>query len=86
MLIARGADVNGMLFKEGLNVRLPWAPDFKFDKDWTPLHTACYRANPPWKKNIEAYQAVVELLVAHGADVNAKTRNGRTPMSLLKLS
>jgi len=27
---------------------------------------------------------MVELLVANGADVNARTKNGRTPMSLLR--
>jgi ankyrin repeat protein len=86
MLIAKGADVNGTGFKEELSVRRPGPPDYKFDRGWTNLHTACYHTNPPWRKNIEVYQAIVEVLVTHGADVNAKTKNGRTPISLLKIS
>ena len=86
MLIAKGADVNGTESKDELSLRRPGPPDYKFDRGWTPLHTACYNTNPPWRENIEVYQAIVEVLVAHGADVNAKTKNGRTPMSLLKIS
>jgi ankyrin repeat protein len=40
--------------------------------------------NPPWGGHYEDAKAVVEMLVAKGADVNAKTKNGRTPISLLK--
>jgi len=86
MLIAKGADVNGTEFKDELSFRRPQPPDYKFDMGWTNLHWACYCTNPPRRKNIEVYQAIVEVLVAHGADVNAKTKNGRTPMSLLKTS
>ena len=42
------------------------------DEEWTPLHVAC---------TIDR-TAVVELLLAHGADVKAKTRNGCTSLGL----
>jgi ankyrin repeat protein len=79
MMIARGADVNA---KGGF--REPSPPDYKTDEGWTPLHTACWKMNQPWRADYENAKAVVEMLVANGADVNAKTKNGRTPMSLLK--
>ena len=44
------------------------------DEGWTPLHVAC----------TTDYIAVVELLLAHGADVNAETNNGYTPLSLAR--
>jgi hypothetical protein len=42
------------------------------DEGWTPLHVACMSAN----------KAMVKLLLAHKADVNARTKNGCTPLSL----
>ena len=42
----------------------------KNDDGWTPLHKAAY----------EGYREIVELLIAKGADVNAKNRYGTTPL------
>ena len=42
----------------------------KNDDGWTPLHKAAY----------EGYREIVELLIAKGADVNAKTKYGTTPL------
>ncbi|MHC4542163.1 MAG: ankyrin repeat domain-containing protein, partial [Planctomycetota bacterium] len=42
------------------------------DEGWTPLHAACTTGSVP----------VVELLLAHGADVKVKTKNGFTPLGL----
>ena len=44
------------------------------DEGWTSLHVACTTGNVP----------VVELLLAHGADVSTKTKNGCTPLALAK--
>ena len=78
VMIARGADVNSR------SNRGPKPPDHKPDEGWTPLHRACWAMNPPWRPKYKDAKAIVEMLVANGADVNAKTKNGRTPMSLLK--
>ena len=43
----------------------------KDDADWTPLNTAAY----------EGHKEIVELLIAKGADVNAKgVLDGNTPL------
>jgi len=70
MLIARGADVNSR--RTGYN----GYEAFK-GRDWTPLHCVC---NYPWRDG----KAKAELLIAHGADINAKTSDGMTSLSLLK--
>ena len=44
----------------------------KNDDGWTPLHKAAY----------EGYREIVELLIAKGADVNAKNKRGMTPLHL----
>ena len=44
----------------------------KNDDGWTPLHKAAY----------EGYREIVELLIAKGADVNAKMEDGDTPLDL----
>ena len=42
--------------------------------------------SPGWSNSIkgEGHKEVAELLLAHGADTNAKTREGETPSSLAK--
>ena len=42
------------------------------NEGWTPLHVACTTDRI----------AVIELLLAHGADVNTKTKNGCVPLAL----
>jgi ankyrin repeat protein len=42
----------------------------KSDDGWTPLHLAAARG----------HKEIVEQLIAKGADVNAKTINGITPL------
>ncbi len=63
-LIAQGADVNA-----GCG-----APRFWLSHDYTPmttpLHMAAYHGN----------RAVVEMLLRHGADMNAKNDAGETPL------
>ena len=44
------------------------------DEGWTALHQVCWAGN----------KAKAEVLIAHGADINAKSRNGVTPMSVAK--
>ena len=39
---------------------------------WTPLHKAAY----------EGYREIVELLIAKGANVNAKNKYGTTPLDM----
>jgi len=54
-------------------------PNLVFSRDhkgWTPLHTAAY----------EGQRAVAEMLLAHGADVNAKAADGYTPLHSTALS
>jgi ankyrin repeat protein len=72
MLLDRGAD---------MTIRTEF---YGYDEGWTPLHRACLAMNPTWHRKYKDVKAVVELLVANGADVNAKTKNGRTPLSLLR--
>ena len=46
----------------------------KSDGDWTPLHWATLLGN----------KETAELFLAEGADVNAKTNDGETPLDLAK--
>jgi len=64
-----------MLLAEGADVNAKSGviiAEGQADESWTPLHVACttYRTS------------VVELLLAHGADVKAKTKNGCTALTL----
>jgi len=73
MLIAKGADVNtrhGPWLRAGIKNQ--------GDEGWTPLHVVCMDAGRA------GTEAKAEVLIAHGADVNAKTKKGKTPMSLAK--
>ena len=42
----------------------------KADDEWTPLHSAA----------LKGHQEIAELLIAKGADVNAKDGGGETPL------
>ena len=44
------------------------------DEGWTPIHAA----------SISGHKAAVELLIEKGAEVNPKTKTGKTPLSLAK--
>ena len=60
---------------EKLRALLKDNPDLVFSKDghgWTPLHHAAE----------EGYKGPMELLLAHKAEVNARTNNGETPLHL----
>ena len=46
--------------------------NFKALDDWTPLHMACF----------ENYFQIVEILLNHDSDIEAKTSIGRTPLHL----
>lgn len=50
--------------------------DAKTLDEWTPLHSACF-----WN-NVEC----AEALIAHGADINAKSKGDQTPLHLLSAS
>ncbi len=58
------------LLEHGADANLPWGPD-----DEAPLHVAARRWDP----------AMVELLVAHGADPARRRADGYTPHSLAEL-
>jgi len=58
--------VMGILIKKGADVNARSHGDLR----WTPLHGACTRRRG----------SVAEFLVENGADINAKDRNGRTPL------
>jgi len=62
-----------MMVAKGGDVNVRGGPRFG-DEDWTPLHDACAAGS----------KTKAEALIANGADVNAKTKNGRTPMSVAK--
>jgi len=51
-------------------------------RDWTPLHWAACNSKR-WAAS-RGHKEIVELLIAAGADVNARTRNGRgiTPLDM----
>lgn len=72
MLVSKGAGVNsaGSCF---FPLMLP--PSYKYigtgpGRGFTPLHAACYAGRIK----------VADYLIRHGADVNAKDANGRTPL------
>jgi len=71
MIIAKGADVNSRMGHQ-LGVYNDE------DAGWTPLHVVC---STPWREDTKDR---VELLIAHGADINAKSKNGVTPLAVLK--
>lgn len=49
---------------------------------WTPLHNATWRLTRGPQHLRERIAACVKILLAHGADKNAKTRDGQTPLSI----
>jgi len=68
IMLSKGANVNE---RSGV---IPLYGESKCGEGWTPLHMACWYG----------YKAVVEALIANGADINAKSKNGKTPMSVAK--
>jgi ankyrin repeat protein len=70
--LAAGADVNAKgWFKLTLHIVEGGNLNKKTYTDWTPLHWAAYRD----------HKEIVELLIAEGADVNAKDA-GTTPLDV----
>ena len=70
--LAAGADVNTKgWFKLTLRIVEGAGVNEKTYTDWTPLHWAAYRD----------HKEIVELLIAEGADVNAKDA-GTTPLDV----
>jgi hypothetical protein len=49
---------------------------------WTPLHNATWRLTRGPEHLRERVAACVKILLAHGADKNAKNRDGQTPLSI----
>ncbi len=49
---------------------------------WTPLHNATWRLTKGPQHLRDRFAACVKILLAHGADKNAKTRDGQTPLSI----
>lgn len=49
---------------------------------WTPLHNATWRLTRGPDHLRERIAACVKILLAHGADKNAKTKDGQTPLSI----
>ena len=49
---------------------------------WTPLHNATWRLTRGPEHLRERFAACVKILLAHGADKNAKNRDGQTPLSI----
>jgi ankyrin repeat protein len=73
----RGDAVVEMLLEKGAEVNAKSGviiAEGQPDEGRTPLHVACTTGSVP----------VVELLLAHGADVKVETKNGCTPLSLAK--
>jgi hypothetical protein len=71
LLLANGADVNTRNDFYG-STPLHGAANAKDSNGWTPLHVAAHWHN----------RDVAEVLLANGADVNAKTKDGQTPLYL----
>jgi ankyrin repeat protein len=65
-------DIVALLVDKGANVK---AKETIFG--YTPLHHTSKYSNPQTKNEI------ITLLIENGADVNAKAKNGETPMDLL---
>jgi len=65
-------DIVALLVKKGANVK---TKETIFG--YTPLHYTAKYSNPQTKDEI------ITLLIENGADVNAKAKNGETPMDLL---
>ncbi len=55
------------------------APDARNENKETLLHMAVMNSTP--RKSIEQQMQIVQVLLRHGANVNAKSRNGLTPLS-----
>ena len=49
---------------------------------WTPLHNACWRLSRGPEHLREKFVDCVRILLAHGGDRHAETRDGRTPISI----
>ncbi|MDD2898325.1 MAG: ankyrin repeat domain-containing protein [Desulfuromonadaceae bacterium] len=76
-------DVSALLISKGANVNA------KSNSGWTPLHKAIERyayppdsgrSPPPSANELASMMEIVKLLIANGADVNAESSDGETPL------
>lgn len=65
------------LISLGLNVN-----DAVTGDQWTPLHNACFRVSRGPEHLRERFVECVQILLAHGGDKHAKTRDGKTPVTI----
>ena len=72
VLVAAGANVNARVVKG----KSSW------HESYTPLHHVCACAWYAEKKDSWRIEAVIKTLVKHGADIEAKTKDGYTPLCL----
>jgi ankyrin repeat protein len=61
------------LIKEGADV------NEQDEEEWTPLHYAAINDRP------EAAKLIAKILLAHGADVNARNKAVNTPLTLTRI-